>query len=94
MTEFKGRPKLVANPKPNNSLLKQLNAHNRAVLNTYASYSEIPKEEVFQMGKQTSDAELCTCGRGTANPFTGICSTCKIEAQYKGNKHGVRMKGI
>ena len=93
MTELKGRPKLVANPKLKPKL-KQLNAHNRAVLNTYASYSEIPKEEVFEMGKQTSTSELCTCGRGTANPFTGICSTCKIEEQYKGNKHGVRMKGI
>ena len=88
------RPKFVAEPKTNNSLLKQLNAHNRAVLSTYASYSEIPKVEGFQMGVQSSDAELCNCGRGTKNPFTGVCSVCKVESSYKMTRRASHAKGI
>ena len=59
------RPKFIAKPEKN-SLLKQLNANNRVVSKTYASYSEIPTEK------------RCYAGRIALSPFVSECLNCKL----------------
>ena len=66
-TQYKPRPKLVAEPKKSNAFTKQLNANNRVVANTYASYSEIPKP-----------GERCYAGRIALSPFASECLNCKL----------------